>query len=160
MRGLIWLAAVRWKERFANLVQKMNLTGVDFKGIAKYSEIPRYYDAADIFINASRLDNMPVSVLEAFASGMPVVTTEPEGMRYIVEHERTGLLSPVGDASALALNVIRILQDPKLADRLVANAQAELQRYSWPVVRKGWLESYRALNAKSQPKARAMGPRE
>jgi len=54
-------------------------------------EIGKYYDRADIFINASRLDNMPVSILEAFASGTPVVSTAPEGMRYLVEHGRTGL---------------------------------------------------------------------
>ena len=128
-----------------NLVREMRLTGVDFKGVAARNEIGRFYDEADIFINGSHLDNMPVSILEAFASGMPVVTTEPEGMRYLVEHERTGLLSPPGDAKALAKNVIRVLQDPALAEHLVSNAQQEFQRYSWPVVREQWLEVYRAL---------------
>jgi L-malate glycosyltransferase len=128
-----------------NLVREMNLKGVNFKGVAAHSEIARFYDAADIFINASRLDNMPVSILEAFASGMPVASTEPEGMRYVVEHERTGLLSPPGDPAALAENVIRVLRDSELADRMVTNAQQELERYSWPVVRELWLEVYRAL---------------
>jgi glycosyltransferase involved in cell wall biosynthesis len=128
-----------------DLVRRMNLKGVNFKGVVAHSEIAHCYDAADIFINASRLDNMPVSVLEAFASGMPVVSTEPEGMRYLVEHGRTGLLSPPGDTSALAQNVIRVLQDPELADRLVSNAREEFQRYSWPVVREQWLEVYRGL---------------
>jgi glycosyltransferase involved in cell wall biosynthesis len=137
-----------------NLVRQMKLTGVNFKGVATRSEIGRYYDEADIFINASRIDNMPVSVLEAFASGMPVVSTEPEGMRYVVEHERTGLLSAPGDATALAQNVIRILQDSELADRLVSNALQELQRYSWPVVREQWLEVYRALASGEMKPAR------
>lgn len=128
-----------------NLVREMKLTGVDFKGVAARNEIGRFYDEADIFINGSHLDNMPVSILEAFAAGMPVVTTEPEGMRYLIEHERTGLLSPPGDAKALAQNVIRVLQDPALAERLVSNAQQEFRRYSWPVVREQWLEVYRAL---------------
>jgi glycosyltransferase involved in cell wall biosynthesis len=128
-----------------NLVREMKLTGVDFKGIAARSEIGRFYDEADIFINASHLDNMPVSVLEAFASGMPVVSTEPEGMRYVVEHERTGLLSTPGDAAALAQNAIRVLRDSALAERLVSNARQEFQRYSWPAVRGQWLEVYRAL---------------
>jgi glycosyltransferase involved in cell wall biosynthesis len=128
-----------------NLVRKMKLTGVNFKGVAARSEIGRSYDEADIFINASRLDNMPVSVLEAFAAGMLVVSTEPEGMSYLVEHGRTGLLSAPGDAAALAQNVIRVLRDSELAERLVSNARQELQRYSWPVVREQWLEVYRAL---------------
>lgn len=130
-----------------NLVQEMNLSGVNFKGVAARSEIARFYDDADIFINASRLDNMPVSILEAFASGMPVISTEPEGMRYLVAHERTGLLSAVADAAALAQNVIRVLQDSELTDRLVVNAQQELERYSWPIVREQWLEVYQTLAA-------------
>jgi L-malate glycosyltransferase len=129
------------------LVTELDLRGVDFKGIAPREEIGRYYDQADIFINGSRLDNMPVSILEAFASGLPVVTTEPAGMRYVVEHERTGLLSPVGDPQALAENAIRLLQDASLADRLTANAQQEMDRYSWPVVRQQWLDIYRAMTA-------------
>jgi glycosyltransferase involved in cell wall biosynthesis len=127
------------------LVKQLSLSGVNFKGVAARGEIGRYYDQADIFINASRLDNMPVSVLEAFASGMPVVTTEPESMRYIVDQGRTGLLSPVGDAQALAANVIRVLQDSDLAERLVLNAHREMERYCWPVVRRQWLDVYRAM---------------
>ncbi len=92
------------------LVADLNLTGVNFTGVASRQEIGRYYDQADIFINASWLDNMPLSVIEAFAAGTPVVTTSPECMPYLVEHERTGLLSPVGDEKALAANV-----DPSVA---------------------------------------------
>ena len=129
------------------LVQDLGLNGVEFKGVVAHEQIGREYDQADIFINASRLDNMPVSILEAFACGLPVVSTAPEGMRYVVDHERTGLLSPVGDAQALAQNVIRFLQDPALAESLVSNALREAKRYSWPVVRGQWLELYRAITA-------------
>jgi glycosyltransferase involved in cell wall biosynthesis len=134
-----------------NLVREMKLTGVYFKGVAAHSEIGRFYDHADIFINASRLDNMPVSILEAFASGLPVITTEPEGMRHLVEHGRTGLLSTPGDAAALAQNVIRVLQDSELSERLALNALREMDRYSWPVVREQWLEVYRTLASGDVP---------
>ena len=130
-----------------NLVREIKLTGVDFKGIAVHSEIARFYDQADIFINASRLDNMPVSVLEAFASGTPVVSTAPEAMPYLVDHQHTGLLSAPGDKSALAQNVIRVLQDSELANRLISNSRQQLPRYSWPAVREKWLEVYRALTS-------------
>lgn len=133
------------EKEMRDLVRKMNLSGVDFKGVAARNEIGRFYDQADIFINASRLDNMPVSVVEAFASGLPVVSTEPEGMRYLVDHERTGLLSPPGDARALAQNVIRVLQDADLAHRLVSNAAEEYQRYSWRAAREKWLKIYKDL---------------
>ena len=134
-----------------NLVREMKLAGVNFTGVAARHEIGRFYEQADVFINASHLDNMPVSILEAFASGTPVVTTEPEGMRYLVEHGRTGLLSPVGDAQALAQNVTRLLQSGKLAELLAANAHQDFQRYSWPIVREQWLRVYRSLVSRAVP---------
>jgi glycosyltransferase involved in cell wall biosynthesis len=146
------------EDEIRNLVRQMGLKRVSFKGVATRSEIARFYNDADIFINASRLDNMPVSILEAFASGMPVVSTEPEGMRYVVEHERTGLLSAVGDATALAQNVIRVLQDSELVGLLVTNAWQELERYSWPVVREQWLEVYRTLASDGMKAAREAVP--
>jgi glycosyltransferase involved in cell wall biosynthesis len=127
------------------LVADLNLSGVNFTGVASRQQIGKCYDRADIFINASWLDNMPLSVIEAFASGTPVVSTSPECMPYLVEHERTGLLSPVGDDEALAANVIRVLRDPALAARLAQNANQEAQKYTWKLVRDQWLGAYREL---------------
>ncbi len=127
------------------LVADLNLAGVNFAGVASRQEIGRYYDQADIFINASWLDNMPLSIIEAFAAGTPVVTTSPECMPYLVEHERTGLLSPVEDEKALASNVMRLLRDPALAARLTKNARDEAQNYTWEAVREQWLNIYRGL---------------
>jgi glycosyltransferase involved in cell wall biosynthesis len=127
------------------LVADLNLSGVNFTGVASRQEIGKYYDHADIFINASWLDNMPLSIIEAFAAGTPVVSTSPECMPYLVEHERTGLLSPVGDPMALAANVIRLLREPALASQIARNAHAEARNYTWEAVRGQWLETYRGL---------------
>ncbi len=129
------------------LVDDLKLTGVNFTGIASRQEIGKYYDQADIFINASWLDNMPVSIIEAFASGTPVVTTSPESMPYLVKHEHTGLLSPVGDEKALAANVIRLLREPALGAALASNAHEESQNYTWNAVREQWVRVYRGLQA-------------
>jgi glycosyltransferase involved in cell wall biosynthesis len=130
------------ERRIRDLVGQLKLSNVNLLGVASRQEIGRVYDRADIFVNASNLDNMPVSVLEAFAAGTPVVTTEPQGMKYVVEHERTGLLSQPGDANALAQNVLRVLKDSELASRLAQNAFEESSRYSWGVVREQWLRVY------------------
>ena len=134
------------------LVTGLGLNGVNFAGVAPHTEINRYYEQADIFINASRLDNMPVSILEAFAAGTPVVTTAPECMPYLVEHEQTGMLSPVGDADALATNVIRLLRDPELAAKLAQNAYAQSQKFQWKVIREQWVDHYSQLLAHSSRK--------
>jgi glycosyltransferase involved in cell wall biosynthesis len=132
------------------LVAEFNLSGVNLVGVVSPQQIRFCYDRADIFVNASNVDNMPISVLEAFASGTPVVSTAPEGIRYLVEHEHTGLLSQVGDAHALAMNVIRLLTDADLAKRLAANAYQEMEKYQWPAVRTKWLEVYREAAAVQQ----------
>jgi L-malate glycosyltransferase len=130
------------------LVQQLNLSNVRFMGVVSRETIGSAYDRADIFVNASNLDNMPVSVLEAFAAGTPVITTEPEGMKYIVEHERTGLLSRPSDAAALAQNVLRVLKEPGLAEHLAQNAFEESKRYRWTAVREQWFSLYEGLVAK------------
>ncbi|MFZ1919710.1 MAG: glycosyltransferase family 4 protein [Terriglobales bacterium] len=127
------------------LVAERKIADVNFMGVASRQQIGRFYDGADIFINASWLDNMPVSVIEAFGAGTPVVTTSPESMLYLVEHERTGLLSPVGDEKALAANVIRLLREPELAARLAAKAFEESRKYTWEVVRGQWVKAYREV---------------
>jgi L-malate glycosyltransferase len=138
------------------LVKQLNLTNVIFAGVASRQQIGSFYDRADIFVNASNLDNMPVSVLEAFAAGTPVVTTEPEGMKFIVTHERTGLLSPPGNASALAQNILRVLKEPELAARLARNAYEESSRYRWPAVREQWLALYAEMMPKPTPENRPL----
>jgi glycosyltransferase involved in cell wall biosynthesis len=140
-----------------DLVQKRNLSGVRYLGVVSRQEIGRVYEAADIFVNASSLDNMPVSILEAFASGTAVVSTAPEGMSYLVHHERTGLLSPAGDAALLAENILRLLRDQELAARLADNAYEESSRYRWTSVRESWLGLYRELMAGSHSDSRNAG---
>lgn len=136
----------REEGQIRDLVERLNLRQhVCFLGVTPNLEMGRTYDRADIFINASNLDNMPLSILEAFASGTPVVTTAPEGIRYLVEHQRTGLMSEPGDAVALARNVICLLRNPALARQLAENAHAECRRYEWAAVRPQWLKAYRDL---------------
>ncbi len=135
-----------------NLVRKLRLEEcVNFAGIASRQEIGRLYDEADVFLNASWLDNMPISILEAFACGTPVVTTAPEGIKYLVEHDRTGLLSEPGDWMALSANVIRVLRDADLAARVASNAHEESRRYRWRAVREQWLEVYQSLRREKAP---------
>ena len=132
------------------LVRELELKGVEFAGALSREEIGKVYDRADIFMNASWLDNMPVSILEAFASGTPVVSTAPEGIRYFVEHERTALLCAPGDVQTLAENVIRLLRNPELALHLAENAHKESQRYRWETVRGQWLQIYRSLSGRQE----------
>jgi asparagine synthase (glutamine-hydrolysing) len=126
------------------LVRELQLQGVEFTGRVSREQIGACYDRADIFINASTVDNMPLSVLEAFEAAISVVSTAPDGIRYLVEHERTGLLSPPRDWRQLGENVLRLLRDPALARTLAGNARQQARGYRWEAVRQQWLHLYRA----------------
>jgi L-malate glycosyltransferase len=127
------------------LIAELHLEAVEFAGAIPRNRIHNLYAKADIFINASRGDNMPVSILEAFASGLPVATTAAGGIPHMLNHEVTGLLCEVGDYERLANNVLRLLQDQPLAQVLAHNAHEAVQQCSWTPVRKNWLAVYESL---------------
>jgi glycosyltransferase involved in cell wall biosynthesis len=127
------------------LVRELHLDDVEFCGAVPHDRIGDLLDRADVFVNASRIDNQPVSILEAFAAGLPVISAASGGIPYLVEHERTGLLSDVDEVEALARNVRRVITDQALARRLARNARDESARYQWRNVRAEWLRLYRSL---------------
>ncbi|WP_028575390.1 glycosyltransferase family 4 protein [Desulfonatronovibrio hydrogenovorans] len=104
---------------------------VIFYGQVSHDQIQKLYQDYDIYINASQVDNLPGVILEAFACGLPVVSTNAGGIPYMVEHGKTGLLCDVGDYRVLAENVLRILHDPDLGKSLALAGRAETSRYSW-----------------------------
>jgi len=121
----------------------LRIQNVTFVGRVPPTEIHRYYANADIYVQAPSIDNMPLSLLEAFASGLPVVSTNVGGVPSMLRHGIDGLLVADNDADALADEVIRLLGDPALAQRLAGSAYRTLAAYEWPVVRDGWLKAYR-----------------
>jgi L-malate glycosyltransferase len=124
----------------------LGLRGVSFVGRVPPSEMGALYDASDLFLNGSDIDNMPLSILDAFAAGTPVVTTDAGGIPYVVRDGATGFVVPRGDDAGLADRSLQLLHDPALAVRLADAARAEcLAQYTWPVVRDQWVALYSAL---------------
>lgn len=121
---------------------------VDFVGAVAPENMHALYDQADIFVNASDVDNQPLSIIEAFASGLPVVTTDAGGIPDMVTDLETGLIVRRGDHEALADRVIRLLCDKELATDIAARAREECGRYSWAAVSGNWLRLYRELACK------------
>lgn len=133
------------KERLHDLAGKLGLANIDLRGSVAPDDMASVYDEADIYLNSSSIDNMPLSIIEAFAAGLPVVTTDAGGIPYIVENEKTGLLTNIDDHEGLARNALRLLDDPDLAQNLVTTARKEVQRYSWENVMEQWVELYHSL---------------
>ena len=115
---------------------------VHFAGRIDNADIAKLYADADLVLNPSTADNMPNSILEALASGVPVVSTNAGGIPDLVEDGRTALLVPVGDADAMASAALRLLADPSLRAQLSQQGQQEVTRYAWPQVRVQWQRAY------------------
>ena len=133
------------KEKLKSLAGDLRLQNIDFVGRVSLEEMPTVYDKADVYLNSPSVDNMPNSIIEAFACGLPVVSTNAGGIPYIVENGRTGLLVEDNDDLGLADAALSLFQDPTLADRLIAAARDEVTKYSWKNVRKEWLRAYSEL---------------
>src|SRR5438876_2836068 len=106
------------------LVARLELQNVVFVGQVRPDEIAGYYTANDIYIQSPNIDNMPTSVIEAYASGLPVVSTAAGGVPDILSDGENGLLAPLDDHVALAAGVLRLLAEADLADRLARAAYA------------------------------------
>jgi glycosyltransferase involved in cell wall biosynthesis len=126
---------------------------VHFAGRLDRDDIARLYADATIMLNPSLVDNMPNSVLEALASGVPVVSTNVGGVPYLLEDGRTGLLVEPGSPRSMADAVCRLLASDELRSHLVANGLREVQRYTWAQVGPLWMAVYRAAvpSAREEP---------
>lgn len=114
------------------------LKRVSFSGGISKSDVPAWLAKADVFLNTTTIDNTPVSVIEAMATGLPVVTTNVGGMPYLIEHEQTGMLVPSNDPKAMGNAVIRLLAEPSLASKVSQNARAKAETFGWDNVRPEW----------------------
>lgn len=132
-------------------VAALGLRGITFAGAVAPAAMGSLYDAADIYLNAPNVDNMPTSILEAFAAGLPVVSTRAGGIPHIVHDGENGLLVPLDDHAAMAAAALRLLDEPGLASRLTATARAEVEaRYVWPSVMPQWQALYASLSGEGR----------
>lgn len=132
-------------ERLRALTRELQLQNVRFTGRVAPEEIWQYYRDADIYLQTPDIDNMPSSVLEAFASGCAVVSTDAGGVPAILTDDVHGLLVDCGDHAAAGERMLQLLGDPALVERLTAAGRDSCAEYQWHVVRSRWLALYESM---------------
>lgn len=126
-----------------DLTQSLNIANaVTFTGRVNNEEMPSLYHNADIMLNPTLADNMPISILESLASGVPVVSTNVGGIPYLVEHEKTALLVPEKNPIAMADAVLSLLRHPEQVAKLRQSGVELVSQYTWPHVRKRLMAVY------------------
>ncbi|BAJ64636.1 MULTISPECIES: glycosyltransferase family 4 protein [Anaerolinea] len=119
--------------------QRYGLEGaLSLPGRVPKEEVPQVLQQGDIFLNTAGVDNTPVSVMEAMACGLCVVSTRVGGTPYLLQHEQDALLVPPADADAMAEAVLRLLREPDLAERLSCSARRKAEAFDWSVVLPQW----------------------
>jgi L-malate glycosyltransferase len=146
------IAADGWmRADLERLATELKLRNCKFIGFVRFEEMPALYDAADIYLSGTSIDNMPSSLTESMACGLNVVTTDGGGaIPYIMTHEVSGLIVNSNDHQALAREAIRLLKDSEFALKLARNAHYASERFTWPYIRREWLELYRQLAKEKQ----------
>jgi len=140
------------RERLERLSGKLGLDrSVHFLGQVDNASMPSLYQSADIALNPSRVDNMPISILEALASGVPVVSTSSGGIPAMVKAGEEAELVPAGDAAAMAGAAAALWEAP---ERRMALREAGLRKartFGWASVREAWRRVYELAANRGAP---------
>jgi glycosyltransferase involved in cell wall biosynthesis len=122
---------------------------IEFAGPILKRDVGRALCTGDIFINTTNIDNTPVSVMEAMACGLCIVSTNVGGIPHLLENEHDALLVPPDDPQAMSMAIRRILEEPGLARRLSANARRKAEIFDWDVILPQWEALLESANRKS-----------
>jgi glycosyltransferase involved in cell wall biosynthesis len=124
-------------ERSKVLAQELQLE-VHFTGLlSKKQWIERSKDHS-IFINTTHFDNLPVSLIEAMALGLPVVSTDVGGIPYFIQHNVHGKLVPDADVEKMVENIQHLMYHPEDVMTIITNARERSLNYSWKEVSQQW----------------------
>jgi glycosyltransferase involved in cell wall biosynthesis len=129
-------------ETYAKTVRyaKKNNVEVLFTGKLSKEEWVDLSKDYNVFINTTHFDNTPVSVIEAMALGMPVISTNVGGIPYLLEHDSNALLVDDNDSEEMANQINRLFNEPNMASTLSDNAKESVKDFDWEVVKKQWIE--------------------
>ena len=126
-----------------NLIAEKELSD-NFELLGFRDDVLDLLSRLDVLLFTSKTEGLGSTLLDAMAAGVPIVATEAGGIPEIVEHEKTGLLAPVGDAEGLAEQIKRMLSNVDLRENILANAAEKVRAYSKEKMAEQILEIYKS----------------
>jgi len=113
---------------------------IKFTGVLPKEEWHKLSENYDIFINTTNFDNTPVSVMEAMALGLPIVSTNAGGLPYLVENEKDGVLVNKNDIDTMVDAIINLIENPQKAYQMALLARKKAESFDWEVVKHKWFK--------------------
>ena len=121
------------------LVKALQLENhVEFTGMLSKPQWHKKAENYNIFINTTNIDNAPVSVMEAMALGLPIVSTNAGGIPFLIDDRVDGLLVEKNSVDAMVNAIIKITNNQEATRALVSNARMKVERFDWDVVKQLW----------------------
>ncbi|GEP50418.1 hypothetical protein FNO01nite_10900 [Flavobacterium noncentrifugens] len=121
-------------------IADVNHLNVNFTGKLSKPDWTKLSAEYDIFINTTHFDNTPVSVMEAMALGLPVVSTNVGGIPYLLENSKTAMLVNDNDASAMVSAIKELIFNDSLSNQIIGNALDLVEKFDWSIVKTKWNE--------------------
>ncbi|WP_422105108.1 glycosyltransferase family 4 protein [Winogradskyella sp.] len=113
---------------------------INFTGKLSRNEWIEQSNNCNVFINTTNFDNTPVSVIEAMALGLPVVSTDVGGLPYLISNHTDGILVPPSDVDQMVDEIINLKEDKALKNMLVLNARKKVEQFDWEKIKSKWIE--------------------
>ncbi len=131
-------------ERCKLLAEELGvINDVLFTGKLTKEEWHRLSEEYDVFINTTNVDNTPVSVIEAMALGLPVVSTNVDGLPYLLEDGKDALMVEKGDVDGMVGAVIKLIDDDEIVKKLAGNGRIKAESFDWDVVKMIWNKEFK-----------------
>ena len=111
---------------------------VEITGVLSKKEWHEKSKDFDIFINTTNVDNTPISVIEAMALGLPVVSTNVGGLPYLIDNDKDGVLVDKEQPMLMANGIHKIIEENKSS--FAKKARSKVENFDWSVVRNQWLK--------------------
>lgn len=127
------------KRKLKQMAKKMRLDVV-FTGKLSKSKWVKLSEQYDVFLNTTHYDNTPISVIEAIALGLPVISTNVGGIPYLLKDRETALLVDDNDVDGMVKGIKELISDEDLKDKLVMNGLNLVQQFDWDIVKNKWLK--------------------
>lgn len=124
-------------EKAKTLANNLNVE-VSFTGKLPKEVWLKQAENFNIFINTTNFDNMPVSIVEAMALGIPIVSTNVGGMPFLIEHEIDGVLVNPNSVNEFVNVIKKLLEEPKQVAKLTINARRKVEQFDWEFVKNQW----------------------
>lgn len=129
-----------------SLSRKMGIAGkVNFTGRLSKEDWIALSAHHDVFINTTDFDNLPVSVIEAMALGLPVVSTNVGGIPFLVDNNKDGMLTEAGNATNMAAAIITLLNDDRKTAAISMAARQKVEQFDWQIIRHKWHKLFSTL---------------